>query len=567
MEEQKTTTMKMNPLTPSRPRCAGYILFACVLAAAVVLWFHLASAKLPVRWGMGFTLDDGWIHLAFARNVARHHVWGFNPGEPTAGVSSILWTLILACGFVVSDNGVMISCLLNFAAFVALAWLICRMVLEFTTDVAGAERGRWQTVVMLTIVIACGNLVWYAFTGMETLVILVLGAGAICASRSYRRYLTAACVLLAALVRPEGMIVGVVIALWHLRYGRPRRPGSRHLPLWAVALIAAGGGLLASGLWQYHVSGRFLPTTTLGRSWIIGWPGGVTVNPLTIVKNIAWLVGVWGWRVMQFSLGQASLTEMGVPTIFAWCLAALAAVVTAVGFVIYFIRAGTIGLMFLAWSLIQTLAYAIILPTRGHAGRYQPMVLIVALMCFALGSIWLIEAVIRSTWPRLRKLPAVTVIVLLIAATLSSTWLWRRVVCDSLIHFDRVHVATAHWLGDNTPSDATIAAFDIGAIGYLSGRRIMDLSGLIEPQLGRALYDGTMVQQLRRRRPDFLAMIFPYTDPQRYYRQLHLHELAGQGVMDLQRTFSVSIPKRYWPGEAARVLANTIRIYRLDFAK
>jgi DNA-binding LacI/PurR family transcriptional regulator len=40
-------------------------------------------------------------------------------------------------------------------------------------------------------------------------------------------------------------------------------------------------------------------------------------------------------------------------------------------------------------------------------------------------------------------------------------------------------VAVAQWLERNTPPDALIAAHDIGAIGYFTGRPLLDLAGLI----------------------------------------------------------------------------------------
>jgi len=45
---------------------------------------------------------------------------------------------------------------------------------------------------------------------------------------------------------------------------------------------------------------------------------------------------------------------------------------------------------------------------------------------------------------------------------------------------------TGEWLRDNTPPDAVIAALDIGALGYASERRILDLAGLVSPD-ARAL--------------------------------------------------------------------------------
>jgi hypothetical protein len=41
------------------------------------------------------------------------------------------------------------------------------------------------------------------------------------------------------------------------------------------------------------------------------------------------------------------------------------------------------------------------------------------------------------------------------------------------------------WLEKNTPEDALVAACDIGAIGFYSHRRILDLGGLVTPEINR----------------------------------------------------------------------------------
>jgi hypothetical protein len=44
-------------------------------------------------------------------------------------------------------------------------------------------------------------------------------------------------------------------------------------------------------------------------------------------------------------------------------------------------------------------------------------------------------------------------------------------------------VTVAHWVAENTPKDALIAAHDIGALGYFADRSILDLAGLVSPEV------------------------------------------------------------------------------------
>ncbi|MBK6898912.1 MAG: hypothetical protein IPH09_06465 [bacterium] len=69
---------------------------------------------------------------------------------------------------------------------------------------------------------------------------------------------------------------------------------------------------------------------------------------------------------------------------------------------------------------------------------------------------------------------------------------------------------TGLWLRDNTPPDAVVAALDIGALGYASERRVMDLAGLVSPEvrsLGRDMGFEAMVASgrwLELEVPDYL---------------------------------------------------------------
>jgi hypothetical protein len=56
------------------------------------------------------------------------------------------------------------------------------------------------------------------------------------------------------------------------------------------------------------------------------------------------------------------------------------------------------------------------------------------------------------------------------------------------------------WFADQTPPETTIAALDIGALGYFSERRILDLGGLVTPEL---------LPWLARYTPEELADSYP----------------------------------------------------------
>ncbi|NJN55278.1 MAG: hypothetical protein HC804_11280, partial [Anaerolineae bacterium] len=50
-------------------------------------------------------------------------------------------------------------------------------------------------------------------------------------------------------------------------------------------------------------------------------------------------------------------------------------------------------------------------------------------------------------------------------------------------------VAVGHWLAENSPPDALVATHDIGAVGYFAERPLLDLAGLITPDIVPLLAD------------------------------------------------------------------------------
>jgi hypothetical protein len=70
-------------------------------------------------------------------------------------------------------------------------------------------------------------------------------------------------------------------------------------------------------------------------------------------------------------------------------------------------------------------------------------------------------------------------------------------------------VAAARWIAANTPPGSLIAAHDVGAAGYFSGRPLLDLAGLISPDVIPFIRDEARLKAwLDQARADYL-MTFP----------------------------------------------------------
>ncbi|MCI0555635.1 MAG: hypothetical protein L0287_32215, partial [Anaerolineae bacterium] len=71
-------------------------LIIAIIALAAVGFYLLVSVSI---FRVGFPLDDSWIHLTYARNLAEHGEWAFRLGERSAGSTAPLWTVLLSIGF------------------------------------------------------------------------------------------------------------------------------------------------------------------------------------------------------------------------------------------------------------------------------------------------------------------------------------------------------------------------------------------------------------------------------------------------------------------------------------
>jgi len=70
----------------------------------------------------GYPLDDSWIHQVFARNIATGHGFSFNPDKLVPGATAPLWTLMMAAFWPISGPiaaGIIVGAFLLWLALIA----------------------------------------------------------------------------------------------------------------------------------------------------------------------------------------------------------------------------------------------------------------------------------------------------------------------------------------------------------------------------------------------------------------------------------------------------------------
>ena len=139
---------------PARwPAAAGIALYLALAAAYTV------AGLLRNDGHFVYAQDDPYIHLSIARTLAGHGVWGISPHEFASASSSPLWTLLLASIRLLGGTAVWWPFALNLAAGVALLLLVQRIARDFMTP-------RWQMALLAAVVVAT-PLATLALVGME----------------------------------------------------------------------------------------------------------------------------------------------------------------------------------------------------------------------------------------------------------------------------------------------------------------------------------------------------------------------------------------------------------------
>ena len=436
------------------------------LAAALPLILFVVAER-RVAGVVGFPLDDSWIHLQFARNLAEGAGFSYNPGRPVAGSTAPLWTLLLAGGAVLAGASVAMVKVVGVACAVGAAVLTRRAARAW-----GAPPG--VSIAAGVALLWTGPIAWGALSGMEVTLAALLAAGLLVVHAADRTWITATLAGLAVTARPEA---GLLIPL--LLLSRPLTRGR------LAALVAIPMVVLAPVIaFSWATVGAPYPATAAAKveGGVIGWLGGLREPLLVTVAIRPWGFlqewAMWLWRTHPL------LPLVILPSIvLAWRRRGAAL--------------GVLGLGLLA----HPLGMALLAPYRGpgfQEGRYSTHLLPLALVVVAVS--------IGATLQNRRR--AVSVAWLALALWLlvpaSERYAW------GVQNIEAMQVSIGHWVGDNTPPAARLAVNDIGAIAYVSRREIVDLMGLVTPEIVpyRRQGEEAVIRFLLESCPDYV-IIFP----------------------------------------------------------
>ncbi|HEV3459688.1 MAG TPA: hypothetical protein VHG32_24310 [Thermoanaerobaculia bacterium] len=478
---------------------------ACLGYLGIELW--------QLGGGLGWPLDDSWIHLQFARNLAAGRGLSYNAGELVTGSTAPLWTALLALLAYLPGSPLawaQLAGALLYLAGVDATWRLARE-LDLSPGLAALAGG---------LTLGTGWLVWSALSGMEIPLFVLLSTWGMARHLRERAApaalpLAPAVLALAALARPEGLLLlALAFVDSCLLFGRDgggaaaqKAPASAPPPARATlrwrrppfAQLARGGLLaacvLAGPLLFYRIAGgSFLPTTFAAKG------GGMR----------HWLPD------LQYVYGVMGILLRPQPAMTLLCCGGVAALVARLG------SRRDRGLLPALWLVALPLVYSTLSPPgkilAGNFGRYYfPLFPVVVV----LGAVAL-EGAAGVLGPGVQagkvRLPAGLVLMaLLLWPTASSFLQCAGLYARNLDDVESSDVRAARWLAPRLPAGAVLAVNDIGAFKYLLPNRIVDLAGIANPELRLEVerqvargvpWERAMAAAVAARRPDYVA-IFP----------------------------------------------------------
>jgi len=466
-------------------------LILVIIACLALTGFLLASAFTRV---IGFPLDDAWIHQTYARNLAQLGQWAFLPGKVSAGSTSPLWSMLIAVGYLFRSIPYGWTFFLGGVSLLGIG-LAGQATLrrQFPDLNPGLP---WLGIFL----VGEWHLVWASVSGMETafyalFILLVLY---VLSGKQVAYWLAGLLAGVAVWIRPDGItLLGPLVFVLFVSAGA-----------WRKKMTNLGVGMaffllpFLPYLWFNHsLSGSWWPNTFYAKQ--------AEYAILTQAPLIQRLLSLFGLPMVGAGI-------LLLPGFFAEAWNAWKgknwAIIAAI-----------------LWWMGYTTLYAWSLPVTYQHGRYLMPGMPVYYVVSILGIISILKAIsghkMTHWWISRAWIMVIAGVWLAFYAVGAFTYGQDVAIIDSEM------VTTAKWVAFNTPPQAKIAVHDIGAFGFFSHRDLVDLAGLISPEVIPFIRNETRLAEfLDEQKVDYLV-----TFPQ-WYPQLILR---GDPVYHSGGTFSI----------------------------
>lgn len=387
-----------------------------------------------------FTQDDAFITYRYARNIAEGIGFVYNPGEWVLGTTTPLYTLLLAAFAFITKIDVAV---ISFLICILSLWLGSGFLYEL-----GKIRSREYGLTVALLYLTCPFLP--QFMGMESFFLLFLLIFAAWIYERHKFLLTSIVCGLLILVRYEMAIFVTILCIYDLIR-------KRNFPVWILS------GLIPVLAWVIFAVITF------------GSPIPLSASAKLLASNTPFTLGLAGY-IFSF-IGRSSLWLLVIVYFFIGLFSTLSTRKFHGGYSIIAIYA---GVYFIIASLIA----------GSFPWYYAPLIPLLAIFA-ATGTVFLsrLPHVVNLKLDLPAKQKTSSFLEICFAAIVISIQLifWYK---DAISYrnqpFDhrfKAYTQVSVWLNRHALKEQSIAALEIGYIGYQTNMKIFDLYGLITPEI------------------------------------------------------------------------------------
>jgi hypothetical protein len=423
----------------------GFAVLVCLL------WQTISGNIVDLH----FPLDDAWIHQTYARNLAKNLSWDYVPGNKSAGSTAPFWTFWLSIGYFGKLNA---GLLWTFVSSVVLLSILGVLIFRASEKLSQQIFPLWFILVGLLE----WHLVWAACSGMETILFCILISAIFYLLLSDHRdwiWIGLICGL-SIWIRPDGItLLG---------------------PILLVMIFSKESTLFGMKLLRFLIPFLLLVLLYCEFNW---WIGGTIFPNTYFAKQAEYEVLTQTPFIERF----VNLIKQPFIGVLFFCIPGI------IYQLIISIRKRNIPWIgFFCWVVGFVILYCIRLPVTYQHGRYLIPIIPFLLISGVAGS-WQLTNLDKNK--KNHRLATFCFVVLLAFALIGFQFIGIKTFQTDLNIIDTLMVDPAQWIERNTPTDALIAAHHIGALGYFSHRDILDLAGLISPEVIPIISDQARMQQ------------------------------------------------------------------------
>ncbi len=456
------------------------------LVSFFLAFIYLFSAN-KANGGFGFPLDDPWIHLTFAKNLVDYHSFSYFKNEmSTAGSTSPIYTLFLAAGFFITSNEMILSYVLG------IAFLILSSVFFYKLSSYDFGKEGVYALLVTAVFLADKWMNFISVSGMETTMFIFI---LIATAYFYRQKQVIPFAVFVSLIlwsRPDGLafigaiVVDIFIQNYFAKTNSDIKLFSKN-DFVKIGIVAAVFFALYV-IMNYTLSGSLLPNT---------YNAKLTYYAPEFRSQADFLKGeVWGY----FTAGSYAIVMVGF---FAGTIFALLDL---------FKKKYNNNFLYVIFIFAFIFIYWYKLPYAHRFGRYMMPVIPFMIIVSSVGFKEFFKAVGKFMNNRTVAIYGTVVMLILITALSFTNYLDNKseYIKECKYINDR-QVMAAKWIKKNTNENDIIATHDVGAIGFYSQRKIVDVAGLVTPELISKISDvnyvATMNEYLKKSGVTYLAFL------------------------------------------------------------